>query len=162
MPNASAAESSRSAFGSAATAHGTADQGHAAACFLRALPSCSSLQELSEHVWTGQEAFQDYLNSRYSNIDALRNLADSEVLELLLAGLAHGLQLLAAEGTAAVLPDHEAEALTILADLPAQIIEQAVTWLKEEGAAKAVDLMENSSESACAATTQAAPMLRSS
>jgi hypothetical protein len=75
----------------------------------------------------------------------------------MLAGLAHGLQLLAAAGSAAALPDRESGALIILAALTAELIEKAFTWLKAEGASKVVADVEKSGESVRAATQQAAP-----
>jgi hypothetical protein len=134
-----------------------AHQVPAAACFLRALPSCSSLQELSEHVVSSQKALQDYLESRYGSRNAVQRLADSGVLQLMLAGLAHGLQLLAAAGTAAALPDREAGALITLAVLSAELTREASkgNWCYHQGRSKVVADIENSGESACAATKRA-------
>jgi hypothetical protein len=143
-------------------AHGTADQLPAAARCLKVLPNCSSLQELSEHVWSSQQALRDYLDRRYSSRNAVRSLADSGVLQLILARLSRGLQLLAEAGSATALPDRQSGALILLAAPSACIMTEAVTLLKAEGASKVGAAMENSGEPACAATQQAVPNLRPS
>jgi hypothetical protein len=66
----------------------------------------------------------------------------------MLAGLSHGLQLLAAAGSAAALPDRQTGALILLAAPPAGLVNEIVTLLKAEGAARVVADMEDSGESA--------------